>query len=262
MNEKRKNTNKRAERSPASKAVFALILTLAIGVFLISGLKLLSIMTQYKEGQDTYRKISESTVKAEPEAEYPTVDFAALRAINPQTAGYIYIKDFLEYPIVQGTDNDTYLHTMLDGTYNPCGTLFVDCNIPEGMEARNVIIYGHNMDDGSMFGQLHKYFDPAFFEANRTVHIYTPEHHYLYKVIAVYTASVDGFTYRLSFADDADYMQFLTETKNASAIPDSTELNAESRLITLSTCTADGSDYYRDVVILVRDGEITETPSA
>lgn len=258
MSEKKEKTKKSAERSPASKAVFALILTLAIGVFLISGLKLLSILTQYKEGQDTYKRISQTVVKDEPQADYPTIDFNALRGINPQIAGYIYIKDFMEYPIVQGTDNDTYLRTMLDGTYNPCGTLFVDCNIPEGMEAQNVIIYGHNMDDGSMFGQLHKYFEPDFFAANRTVHIYTPEHHYLYKVVAAYTASVDGFTYQYSFTDEADYMKFLTETKNASVIPVDTELNAESRVITLSTCTADGSDYYRDVVILVRDGEITE----
>lgn len=250
-----KNTNR---RSPLSKAVFSLILTLAIGVFLISGLKLISILTSYKEGQDSYKKVVEAVSRTEPDKDYPTIDFAALLAQNPDTVAYIQSPDLFEYPVVQGTDNDKYLHTMFDGSYNDCGTLFIDCNIPEGIEARNCIIYGHNMNDGSMFGTLYKYSDPEFYNAHRLFHVYTPEHHYLYKAVAAYTAAVDGFTYLYSFGSDEEFLNFLQQTKDASWFENDTELNADSKIITLSTCLGNNSDDYRNVVILAREGEVTE----
>ena len=260
-------SKKKKGRSPLSKAVLSLILTLAIGVFLISGLKLFSILTTYKEAEDAYEKIKQevsvmpdSSGNAGDAAEknYPEIDFDKLLAMNPDTKGYIYIEDLLEYPIVQGTDNETYLHTMLDGEYNPAGTLFIDCNTPEGIDAKNCIIYGHNMNDGSMFGPLYKFSDPEFYDAHRTVHIYTPDHHYLYKVVSVYTADVNGFTYTTDFADDEAFSAFLNNTLAKSWFSTDTELTTEDKLITLSTCLSNGSDEYRNVVVLAREGEVAD----
>lgn len=258
-NAKRKPAKK--EQTPLSKAVLSLILTLAIGVFLISGLKLISILTTYKKAEDAYTTITHSVTtypQGQTERDYPDIDFAALLEINPETKGYLFIKDFMEYPFVQGTDNDTYLHTLLNGEYNPSGTLFIDYTIPEGIDARNCIIYGHNMDDGSMFGPLFRYSDPEFFEEHKDVHIFTPDHHYLYRAVAVYTADVDGFTYTTSFPDDASFEAFLSQTRAASWVSSDRPLTAADHLITLSTCLDNGSDEYRNVVVLVREEEITE----
>lgn len=257
---KKTSQKKRKSRTPLSKAVFSLILTLAIGIFLIAGLKLISIFTTYKEAEDAYKTITQEVSVLPAEKDYPDVDMAALLAQNSDTKAYIYIKDLFEYPIVQGTDNEYYLHTLLTGEPNPSGTLFIDSRIPEGIDARNCIIYGHNMQDGSMFSGLNKYFtgDSEFYNSHRDVHIYTPEHHYLYKVVSVYTASVDGFTYTCSFADDNEFAQFLTATKAANWFPNDTELTVNDKLITLSTCLDSGSDEYRNVVVLVRTEEITE----
>lgn len=246
------------ERTPVSKAVFALILTLAIGVFVVSGLKLLSILTTYKKAENTYERISRDASVMNTEKGYPTVDFAALLAQNADTAGYIYCEDLFEYPIVQGQDNDYYLHTMFDGTYNPSGAIFIDSRIPERIEARNCVIYGHNMNDGSMFGTLYKYSDPEFYEKHRIFHVYTPEHHYVYKAVAAYTAAVDGFTYTFSFGSDEDFLRFLEQTQNSSWFESDTELTEESKIITLSTCLGNNSDDYRNVLILARESEITE----
>ena len=256
------NRKQKSRRTPLSKAVFSLILTLAIGVFLISGLKLLSISLSYKQAEDTYETIRrDASVKVDPELGYPLIDVQALVAENPDTAAYLYCEDVCDYPVVQTSDNDYYLHTMFNGEYNPAGTLFIDSRIPEGIEARNCIIYGHNMNDGSMFGQLHHYSDPEYYDQHRTFHVYTPGHHYLYKVVAAYTASVDGFTYIMDFADDEEFLSFLEQTKAASWFDVDTELTADSKIITLSTCLDNGDDYYRNVVILVRDSEITEDGS-
>ena len=266
MSKKEKNSNyndsnrKKAKKqqTPLSKAVFALVLTLAIGVFVISGLKLLSILLTYKQAEDAYERISRDASVMIPEKGYPEIDFDKLLAQNADTIGYIYAEDLCEYPIVQCSDNDYYLHTMFDGTYNPSGTLFVDCRIPEGLEAKNCIIYGHNMKDESMFGKLYKYADPEFYEAHRIYHVYTPEHHYVYKAIAAYTAAVDGFTYYYQFSNDDEFLSFLNMTQQSSWFASDTDLSPESKIITLSTCTGDSSDEYRNVVILVRDHEITE----
>lgn len=254
----KKAKTKKSGRTPLSKAVFSLILTLAIGVFLISGLKLLSILTTYKKAEDTYTTIIDTVSVLPSGKDYPEIDFGPLLETNPETKAYIYINDLFEYPVVQGTDNDTYLHTLLNGEYNPSGSIFIDSRIPEGIEARNCIIYGHNMNDGSMFSSLFKYAEPDFFNTHRDVHIYTPEHHYLYKAVSVYTADVDGFTYTYDFADDNSFADFLGKTRAASWVSCDTALSTEDKLITLSTCLDNGSDELRNVVVLVRDSEITD----
>ena len=262
-NADRQNRNQinRKKRSPLSNAVLSLVLTTAIGVFLVAGLKLLSIHMSYQNAEDTYEKIRQEAEKdqlKDPDARgnEPAVDFEYLQSQNPDVIGYLVCDGVLDYPVVQGADNNHYLHTMFNGTENPAGTLFVDCRISEGIEAKNCIIYGHNMNDGSMFGKLGKFFDPEFYRKHRIFHVYTPEHHYVYKAIAAYTAAVDGFTYTYSFKEDEDFMQFLKLTRQANWYGNDTELTEDSKLITLSTCLDNGSDEYRNVVVLVRIKEI------
>ena len=128
---RKKLENSRRKKSPVSKAVFALILTLAIGVFVISGLKLLSIMTTYKKAENAYDNIQIEVAELVPELGYPKVDFEKLLAQNPETVGYIFSEDVMAYPIVQGADNEYYLHIMFNGEWNPSGTLFVDSRLPD-----------------------------------------------------------------------------------------------------------------------------------
>ena len=262
-NVKKRNIKKRNKkdknRSPVRKAVLSLILTFAIGVFLISGLKLLSISRTYKEAEDAYTGLQHEVAVVDPAKGYPTIDFDKLLAENPETKAYIYAEGLFSYPIAQAADNEKYLYTLLNGEYNPSGTLFIDYRIPDGIEARNCIIYGHNMNDGSMFAPLYKFSDPDFYEAHRTFHVYTPEHHYLYKVVSVYTADVSSFTYQYEFYDDEEFQNFLQQTVSSSWFSCDTELTAEDKIITLSTCINSYSDSdKRNVVILVRDGEITD----
>ncbi len=239
-------------RSRVATAVFSIILTLAIGVFLFSGIKLISIWLQYKTANDTYKKIDK--IFSDEGADEWKWDFSALFAENPEAKGYLHCTDVVSYPIVQTDNNDVYLYTMFNGEYNPAGSLFIDYRIQEGLEARNCVIYGHNMNDGSMFGKLGKFDEYSYYEAHKEFDVYTPEHHYVYKVISAFTTPVDGFIYTYSFADDNDFLRFADSAVSAGSY--STEhapITPESRLITLSTCTWDGSDEYRYVVVLLRD---------
>ena len=222
-------------------------------------MKLLSIRMNYKKAEDSYEEVVQEIAPTSSDEDYPKVDFAKMKKINPEAVGFIYCKDLLRYPIVQGEDNDKYLHTMFNGEYHNAGTLFVDARIPEALEARHCIVYGHNMQDGSMFGKLYKYSDKDFYEAHREFHVYTEDHHYRYKAFAAYSTTVHDFTYTFSFRDDEDFMDFLDKTKRASWFADDTELTKDSKILTLSTCVSTTSeDIYRNVLILVREEEIKD----
>ncbi len=123
---------------------------------------------------------SEPAEPSEPEPEplsYPTepplaVDFESLKAINPDVKGWLYIEALdISYPVVQGPDNDTYLHTTYEGTSrtNFAGSIFLDYQNQDDFSDGNTIVYGHNMKNLSMFGKLKqmkeqkKYRDSVYF---------------------------------------------------------------------------------------------------
>lgn len=238
--------------------LFITIIVIASGIFLISGLKLLSITLKYKKGSDAYKKIEDLSGKTTDDSDPDAVffDVPALKAINADTKGYLYAKDVLSYPVVQCDDNSYYLDHLFDGTFNASGCLFIDCAISEGFEARNCIIYGHDMMDGSMFAALHYYADADFYKDHKEFHVFTEEHHYVYKVLSAFVSDVNGIVYRLRFSSDEDYVDFLNTI--AGACPYETdygELTADRKVITMSTCLGNDDDH-RFVVVAIRDREI------
>ena len=124
--------------------LLTLMLIIAICVFCFAAYNLYHIYTEYKKGSDEYNEISQMAVtdrdpdeleKAGPEAQPQppiNVDFDKLRSVNEDVVGWIYVEalDDISYPVVQGKDNDTYLHRTYEKNYNFAGTIFV----PEAAE--------------------------------------------------------------------------------------------------------------------------------
>ena len=262
-----------AKKKPAKKPagakrfLFVAILIVAAGAFIFSGIKLISIYSSYRKGSDTYDWIEDlsrrdpvtpTSGESQPEERPEDVYFnvAALQEVNSDAAGYLYAKDVLSYPVVQGTDNSYYLKHLFDGTPNDCGCVFIDCNIPEGFEARNCILYGHDMKDGSMFAHLHYYADEEYYQSHKEFHVFTEDHHYIYKVLSAFTTKTDGYVYTHYFSGDEDFVDFLYLV--AGSCPYETdygELTADRKVITMSTCVGN-NDNLRFVVVLIRDREI------
>ena len=168
--------------------LWTLVFLAALAVFCFSGYKLIGIYLDYKTGTDEYRDLQQYTTEitktpetpaptkteepqtesepaepSEPEPEplsYPTepplaVDFESLKAINPDVKGWLYIEALdISYPVVQGPDNDAYLHTTYEGTSNFAGSIFLDYQNQGDFSDGNTIVYGHNMKNLSMFGKL------------------------------------------------------------------------------------------------------------
>ena len=131
----------------------------------------MKIVGGYAKGRDEYKKIQSIAINkedSEPEKGF-SVDFDELKGINPDTVGWIrfYLEpSIINYPIVQTTDNEKYLHKTFSENDNTLGTIFLNADNNANFNDRNSIIYGHRMKDGSMFRKLDEYKDKSFWEAN------------------------------------------------------------------------------------------------
>lgn len=274
--------NKKPKKKKKMGPVFVIVLVFAICVFVFAGYNLIKIALRYKEARDSYKTV-EHLLETNPdyvdgEDEYvdpsddteqadakrrrndsvPFIwDYDKMLEQNPDTKGWLYVKDVFNYPIVQGTDNDHYLHVTFDGIYNPSGTLFVDADMKKGLKGLYSIVYGHNMNDGSMFGNLLKYHqEEDFYKKHPIMHVFIGPKHYVYNVTAAYYASVTGPTYKDAFKN-ADVTKYIKRAREESIYPMfQGDVTDDTNVIVLSTCTETSSDEYRFVVILTRDHEV------
>ena len=160
---KKKHHRGRRKKKGGSNIVSNIILVIAIVVFAVSAYKLYGIFSEYNKGDKEYQKIQDLVINTEKKddtkEETFSVDFEKLLEMNSDVVGWIRFDEPSEinYPVVQGRDNEEYLKRTFEANTNKLGTLFVDVNNPGDFSGRNTFIYGHNMKNGSMFAQLLKY---------------------------------------------------------------------------------------------------------
>lgn len=241
-----------------------LIALLAL-VFLGSLSALLYERSHYQEGEDIYRQAQElagsaPTVPVEtpepapeapPEEETPPpygdilqdIDLAALQAVNGDVLGWIHIPDTaLSYPLLQGTDNDYYLHHAWNGQSTSVGSIFMDSLCTPDFTDCNTIVYGHRMKDGSMFATLKYYKKADFFAQHPHVYVKTAGGVCRYDIFAAYEAPVRACTYSRQIPEEADRQAFIDYALSNSVIDCGLRPTAADRFLTLSTCTGDGYD--------------------
>lgn len=174
---------------------------------------------------------------------------AKLRSLNADTYGWITVSGTdVDYPVVQGEDNDYYLRRSFYKSYLNSGSIFVDASCLSPAENRNTVIYGHNMKDGTMFHSLHNLNNQTYFDAAE-IRLMTTQGIYVYEVYSVHQPhEMDRFFY--TDFTDASWQEFLNWTKESSFFPNNDiPLSLTDRVITLSTCiSTTEQDSYRFVV--------------
>ena len=262
---KRRQRRRRKEEKRQKKGgiISTIVLVVAIVVFCVSGFQLYKIMSGYHKGKAEYDKILEIAVEEkEPEEEGQDdsfrVNFDELLAINPDTVGWIRFSpepSQINYPVVQGDDNDLYLHKTFSANDNTVGAIFVNVYNNADFNDRNTIIYGHRMNDNSMFHDLAKYEDKSFWEANPYFYIYTPDGREItYHIYSTGVVKDTSDTYITEFASDEEYQAFLNMTKEVAAYDTGVEAGTDKVIVTLSTCTKASNDD-RFVVRGVKESE-------
>ncbi len=182
----------------------------------------------YRDGEEEYDTLREYVAVEEPkerkamekhreenQEETVTVDFEALKKINPEIIAWIRIPDTkIDYPVVQGTDNEYYLKHTFKKTEHVAGSIFLDKDNSPDFSNRKTILYGHNMKDGSMFQGLHKYESESYLQEHNKVYLYLPDAGTLtYTVIKCGYVKADSDTFWLG--EPVETVQLLLSTCGA-----------------------------------------------
>lgn len=183
------------------------------------------------------------------------MDFSALREVNDDILGWILIPDTrVSYPLVQGDDNDYYLNHTWRKSRNSVGAIFMEHQNSSDLSDFNTIIYGHRMNNSSMFGILKSYHSQSFWSSHPYVYITDDNGSHRYEIFAAYEVSVEGDTYRLGFSNDTAKQDFIDFCLDQSVIDTGITPTVYDRVLTLSTCTGNGH-ATRWVVQAVLKGE-------
>lgn len=246
----------RGRRKRKGGIISTLILIVAICVFVFSAFQLYKIFNGYHKGEAEYDDLAklaitqvqndeDSDADAKVDAGKFTVDFDALRQINPDVIAWIRFDEpaVINYPVVQGSDNSEYLSKTFKGYGNTVGTIFVNAYNHADFNDKNTIVYGHYMYNGTMFNELEQYHEKSFWEKYPYFYIYTPDGNvntYQIYSVGVVKDTSEGYTYQ--FADDAAFASFLEATKASALYDTGVEVGNDSQIVTLSTCTREGND--------------------
>ena len=170
------------------------------------------------------------------------MDLAALQEVNSEVIGWIQIPGTeLSYPLMQTEDNSYYLDYTWEKKRNPVGAIFMDYRNDRDLSDFNTIIYGHNMNNGSMFGHLHKFKEESFLEEHPYIYLLDESGCHRYEIFGVYEVSVStAESYQLSFEGNEDKQAFIDACLALSDISTEVEPTIEDHIITLSTCTGRG----------------------
>lgn len=181
------------------------------------------------------------TESAEPEEEIP-IDFEELWETNPDVYAWIVIPGMdINYPILQHpTDDSYYLNHNIDGSTGRPACIYTESLNSKDFTDNNTVIYGHNMRNGTMFAQLHKFEDKDFFDEHREIIIYLPDKVLHYKIFAVHNYDDRHLLYSFDFSDKAVYKDYLEsifsiDDMNANIDTEMT-VTENDKIITLATC--------------------------
>ena len=253
----RTGSHRRPRKSPERQKsvlfdiISGTVLIVAVCVFVFSLYQLVMMLIPYYTGGKEYDEIQDLAVEADADGTGFSVDFDELLAINSDTIAWIRFDEpsIINYPVVKSADNEEYLTKRFAENDNKLGAIFMDMRNNSDFSDRNTIIYGHHLNvSPDMFSRLNMYEDEEFCKEHPDFYIYTPDGKIrTYTVFAAGEISAVSENYVVDFASDEEYEAFLGKCSADSAYPVDVELNAQSQIITLSTCTNDG-DANRFVV--------------
>ena len=241
---KNKKDKEKSKSSAKNKIIFRLIQIILIAVLIFSGIEIVKWNGDNQKIQEIIEDISNAVTIIELEGEDGEekilIDFNYLKQINEETVAWIRINNTsVDYPVVKTKDNDYYLTHSFDKTYNKAGWIFADYRNKLDGSDRNLIIYGHNRMDGSMFATLEKTLEEEWYSnpENRTIIFITENEETIYEIFSIYEVIDEEYYIRTEFNSDGSYQNFLNTLKRRSIYDFNEELTAEDKILTLSTCT-------------------------
>lgn len=260
------------------KVILTALFILFIAGAAFSGFKVFTTLKDYREGEKTYGELQqhvhipaaekqetspkkdespnvdesapprdekEAEEKKEPPIDiaFPEVDFDGLKAVSEDVVAWIYVEGTnINYPVAVGEDNQYYVSAMIDGKYNPAGSIFMDYRNARDFSDANTIFYGHNMNNGTMFHDICLYKNQKYYDAHPIGLVMTPEKNYWFEIVAGYTAELSEGAWQREFVSYEGARSWLEDAQSRSGFVSEAEYGEGDRFITLSTCSHDVID--------------------
>lgn len=236
------------KRPPRKQKQILPLIFIIVGIvlLLVAGGLFIKAQLGYQEAQSCYKQLEQYAVKGDEGDEVPSVDFNALAQINPDIVGWIYVPGtVINYPVVQTSNNTTYLSRLFDASGNGSGTIFMDMDdTAPGLVDEQTTIYGHHMNDGSMFKAVDNTLNQGDFDKIGKVYYITRDTTYVLK--PMFTAQVED-TYvdarRTNFdASDKTLTAYLEDMLGQAKAKSSTageDVKKAKQVLTLVTCAGE-----------------------
>lgn len=192
--------------------------------------------------------VEENENKNKNKEEY-IVDFNKLKEQNNETIAWLKVNNTnVEYPVVKADNNSFYLNHSFDKSKNSAGWIFADYRNKFDNTDKNIIIYGHNMRDNSMFGSLKNILNSDWYdnEENVNITLYTESEKCIYKVFSVYKIESEDYYIKTEFSNDSEFEKFIKTLKKRSIKDFNIDVSQDDNILTLSTCA--NNNKYRIVL--------------
>lgn len=250
----------RPPKKGISGTTIAAIILMIVGVGLLVTALVIYMNNQrnYQVGKDEYSALAQNVTEDSATSE-PIVDFAALKAQNPEVVGWIQIPDTpVNYPIAQHSDNDYYLEHTFTDQFNLAGSVFLDYRSDAMLGDRTTVIYGHHLQNGEMFARIADYSAQAEFDTVSGLY-YVTEDGAVHDLVPLCCLVVDGYeteVLQFEFSDDASfasYVQSLIDRSSARAANATSQ--GISHVYLLSTCSYE-RENDRTILVAVDRSEL------
>ncbi len=248
----RNHYGSQAHSSRSRKNPWRVVFVVSIIVLIAALIGLGAIAFQYISQQRAYDDLEQYASISDAEnvslADL-TVDWDALRAVNPNIVAWIYIPDSpVNYPVVQGQDNQEYLHKAFDGSTGwlaSAGTIFLDSNNASDFSDRNSALYGHHMNDGSMFASLSDWQNNDEFNSHRDIYLLTPQGNYRLKAFAMVKTTGTDALVQTTFSSEESYRSYIQDKLDRSVVTQEGDVLGASDItqsMLFSTCEYSQAD--------------------
>lgn len=240
------------------KKLFNVVMRIIELIFLIllvySSINIFKWYNNNKENKQIINEIAESVTINEDtnEEKKYKINFEELKQKNSDTVAWLKVENTnIEFPLVQANNNSYYLTHNFDKKYNVAGWLFVDYKNKLDGTDRNIVVYGHNMKDNSMFGSLKDVITEEWYnnEENKYITFVTENDYQTYQVFSVYQIKTEDYYIKTEFKNN-EFTEFIDTITKRSKKDFGINVSKEDTILTLSTCA--NNNKYRVVLHSVR----------
>ena len=232
------------------KVIFNLIVYIILLFILVySGIKIFKWYKDKTKSNEIAKQIKDTVMIENEDKEEYAINFNKLKEQNNETVAWIKVNNTnIEYPVVKAKNNDFYLNHSFDKSRNLAGWIFADYRNKFDGTDKNIVIYGHNMKDDSMFGSLKWVINDDWYnnEDNKYITLITENETQVYEVFSVYQIEKEDYYIQTNFNTEKEFSEFIETIAKRSKKDFYVDVNKEDNILTLSTCA--NNNKYRVVL--------------